>query len=115
MLGIYAPQDFQVSARPDDAIARRKRLREDLLRRLITEEDGTFIQTSKWDVHSLEVVLASEQILEILQKTTAEAALGTALGDDNENEDIAQLTEKRNEETQKQQQRKHYGASATKR
>ena len=50
VLGIYAPQDFQVSARPDDAIVRRKRLREDLLRRLVTEEDGTFIQTSKWDV-----------------------------------------------------------------
>ena len=49
-------------------------------------------QTSKWDVHALDVVLKSEQILEILQKTTAEAALRTtdtqypditADGDDN--------------------------------
>ena len=78
VLGLYAPQDFQASAGPDDAIARRKRLREDLLRRLLKEEDGTFLQTSKWDVHPLEVVLASEQILGILQKTTAEAALGTS-------------------------------------
>ena len=93
VLGIYAPQDFQASARPDDAIARRKRLREDLLCRLVTEEDGTFVQTSKWEVHPLEVVLKSKQILEILQKTTAEAALGTtnrqhpdltADGEDNE-------------------------------
>ena len=91
VLGIYAPH-FQVSARPDDAIARRKRLRADLLRRLVTEEDGTFVQTSKWEVHPLEVVLKSEHIFEILQKTTAEAVLGTtdiqrpnvtADGDDN--------------------------------
>ena len=47
VLGIYAPQDFLESARPDDAIARRKRLREDLLRRLVTEEDGTFVQATR--------------------------------------------------------------------
>ena len=97
VLGIYALHDFQVSARPDDVIARRMRLREDLLRRLVTEEDGTFVRTSKWDVHPLEVVLKSEQILEILHKTTAEIALSpattqhpetTAEGDDNEDEDI---------------------------
>ena len=78
MLGIYAPQDFQVSAGPDDAIARRKNLREDLLRRLVTEEEGTSVQTSMWDVHPLEVVLMSTQILKILRKMTAEAALGNS-------------------------------------
>ena len=90
------------------------RLREDLLRRLVKEEDGTFVQTSKWEVHPLEVVLKSEQILEILHKTTAETGLSpattqhpetTAEGDDNEDEDITKQTEKRNEEMQQQQQR----------
>ena len=114
MLGIYAPHDFQVSAKPGDVIARRMRLREDLLRRLVTEEDGTFVETSKWEVHPLEVVLKSEQILEILHKTTAETVLSPATTqhpetaaerDDNEDEDITQQTETRNEETQQQQQR----------
>ena len=75
VLGIYAPQDFQESVRPDDAIARRKRLREDLLSRLVTEEDGTFVQTSRWDVHPLEAVLGSDEIAQILLRTTSEAAL----------------------------------------
>ena len=77
VLGIYAPQDFQESADPGDAIAQRKKLREDLLRRLVTEEDGTLVQASKWDAHLLEVVFKSEEILEILRKTKAEAALDT--------------------------------------
>ena len=74
VLGIYAPQDFLESARPDDAIARRKRLREDLLRRLVTEEDGTFVQTTRWEVHPLEAVLGSDEIAQILLRTTVEAA-----------------------------------------
>ena len=74
VLGIYVPQNFQEPADRDEAIARRTALREDLLRRIVTEEDGTFVQTSVWDVHPLEVVVKSEEILEILRKTTAEAA-----------------------------------------
>ena len=73
VLGIYAPQDFHESARPDDAIARRKRLREDLLDRLVTEEDGTFVRTSRWDVHPLDAVLGSDEIAQILLRTTSEA------------------------------------------
>ena len=111
VLGIYALQYFLVSSGPDDAIARRKRLREDLLRRLVTEEDGTFVQTSMWEVHALEVVLKSEQILQILQKTTAEAALSTTntqhpevtADDDDTDDDITQHAENRNEETEQQQ------------
>ena len=74
VLGIYVPQNFQEPADRDEAIARRTALREELLRRIVTEEDGTFVQTSGWDVHPLEVVVKSEAILEILRKTTAEAA-----------------------------------------
>ena len=111
VLGIYAPQDFQPSARLDDAIARRKRLREDLLRRLVTEEDGNFVETSKWEIHPLEVVMKSEQILEILQKTTAEAALDTtqhpdATADGEDNNEPQQL-ELRLEETRKEDTAQH--------
>ena len=67
------PEEFQNPASPDEVIAWRKTLREELLRR-IKEEDGTFLNTTSWDVHPLEVVLKSETILEILTKTTAEAA-----------------------------------------
>ena len=49
-------------------------LREELLQRIVTEDDGTFIQTTNWEVHPLAVALKSDAILEILRKTTAEAA-----------------------------------------
>ena len=75
VLGIYVPQDFQDPTSQDEAIARRKTSREELLRRIVTEEDGTFVRTTNWEIHPLEVVLTSEAILEILRKTTAEAAL----------------------------------------
>ena len=68
------PEEFQNPASPDEVITRRKTLREELLRRIVKEEDGTFLNTTSWDVHPLEVVLKSEAILEILTKTTAEAA-----------------------------------------
>ena len=74
VLGIYVPEEFQNPASPDEVIARRKTFREELLRRIVKEEDGTFLNTTSWDVHPLEVVLKSEAILEILTKTTAEAA-----------------------------------------
>ena len=124
VLGIYAPHDFQVSAKPGDVIARRMRLREDLLRRLVTEEDGTFVETSKWEVHPLEVVLKSEQILEILHKATAETALSPATTqhpetaaerDDNEDHATNEDRQQRDAAAATTRQRKHYGASATKR
>ena len=61
-------------ASPDEVIARRKTLRQELLRRIVMEEDGTFLNTTSWDVHPLEVVLKSEVMLEIITKTTAQAA-----------------------------------------
>ena len=74
MLSIYVPQDFQDPTSQDEAIARRKTSREELLQRIVTEEDGTFVRTTNWEIHPLEVVLTSEAILEILRKMTAEAA-----------------------------------------
>ena len=74
VLGIYVPQDFQNPTSLDEAITRRKTSREELLRRIVTEEDETFVRTTNWEIHPLEVVLTSEAILEILRKTTAEAA-----------------------------------------
>ena len=74
VLGIYVPQDFQDPTSPDEAIVRQKTLREELLRRIVTEQDGTFVKTTNWEIHPLKVVLKSEAILEILRKTTAEAA-----------------------------------------
>ena len=68
------PQDFQDPTSQDEAIARRKTSREELLQRIVTEEDGTFVRTTNWEIHPLEVVLTSEAILEILRKMTAEAA-----------------------------------------
>ena len=73
VLGIYVPQDFQDPTSQDEAITRRKTRREELLRRIITEEDGTFVKTTNWEIHPLEVVLKSEAILEILKKMTPEA------------------------------------------
>ena len=73
MLGIYVPQDFQDPTSLDETIVWRKTLKEELLRRIITEEDGTFVRTTNWNIHPLEVVLKSEAILKILRKTTAEA------------------------------------------
>ena len=68
---------------------------------MVTEEDGTFVKTSKWEVHLLEVILKSEQILEILQKTTAEAALGTT---DRQHPDLT-ADGKANNEPQQQENR----------
>ena len=73
VLGIYVLQDFQDPTSSDEAIVRRKTLREELIRRILTEEDGTFVKTTNWEIHPLEVVLKSEAILEILRKMTAEA------------------------------------------
>ena len=73
MLGIYVPQDFQDPTSQDEAIARRKTRREELLRKIVMEEDGTFVKTTNWEIHPLDVVLTSEAILEILRKTTSEA------------------------------------------
>ena len=66
--------DFQDPTSQDDVIVRRKTRREELLPRIVTEEDGIFIQTTNWDIHPLEVVLKSEAIRELLRKTTAVAA-----------------------------------------
>ena len=73
VLGIYVPEEFQNPGSSDEVIARRKTLWEEL-RRIVKEEDATFLNTTSWDVHPLEVVLKSEAILEILTKTAAEAA-----------------------------------------
>ena len=75
VLGIYVPEDFQDPTSPDEAVVRRKTLRDELLRRIVTEEDGTFVKTTNWEIHPLEVVLKSEASLEILRKTTAEDAM----------------------------------------
>ena len=61
VLGIYVPEEFQNPASPDEVIVRRKMLREELLRRIVKEEDGTFLNTTSWDVHRLEVVLEARQ------------------------------------------------------
>ena len=74
VLGIYVPEEFQNPTSPDEVIARRKTIREELLRRIVKEEDGIFLNITSWDIHPLEVVLRSGVILEILTKTTAEAA-----------------------------------------
>ena len=50
VLGIYVPQDFQGPTSSDEAIVRRKTLREELLRRIVTEEDGTFVKTTNWEI-----------------------------------------------------------------
>ena len=73
VLGIYVPEEFQNPASPNEVIAQRKTLKEELLRRIVKEEDGTFLNTTSWDVHLLGAVLKSEEILEILTKMTAEA------------------------------------------
>ena len=73
-MGIYLKQDFQDPTSPNETIVRRKTLREELLRRIVTEEDVTFVKTTNWDIHPLEIVLKIQVILEILRKTTAEAA-----------------------------------------
>ena len=49
VLGIYGPQDFQDPTSPDEAIVRRKTLREELLRRIVTEQDETFVKTTNWE------------------------------------------------------------------
>ena len=77
MLGIYVPEDFAESASTDDAIARRTNRREELIRRIVTEQDCTFVETFSWDVHPLEVILKSEAILQTVLKTTREAAIDT--------------------------------------
>ena len=41
VLDIYVPEEIQNPASPDEVIARRKTLREVLLRRIVKEEDGT--------------------------------------------------------------------------
>ena len=46
VLGIYVPMDFQDPSSQDDVIVRRKTRREELLRRIVTEEDGIFVQTT---------------------------------------------------------------------
>ena len=66
VLGIYVPQDFQYPTSQDEAIARRKTCREELLHRIVKEEDGTFVRTTNW-INPLEVILTSEAILEILR------------------------------------------------
>ena len=64
------PEDFAESASTDDAIARRTKLREELIRRIVTEQDGTFVETFSWDIHPMEVILKSESILQTVLKTT---------------------------------------------
>ena len=44
------------------------------MRKTLSEDDGTFLETSSWSIHPLDVVLKSEQILEIIQRTTTVAA-----------------------------------------
>ena len=53
VLGTYAPQDYGT---------------------IVSEDDGTFVETSNWDIHPLDVVFRSEQILKILTRTTTYAA-----------------------------------------
>ena len=42
-----------------DRGAGRKSLRKNLLQKILSEDDGTFVQTSNWNVHPLDVVLKS--------------------------------------------------------
>ena len=74
LLGTYAPQDFVEPEGPGDVIARRKTLRDEFLRQTLSEDDGSFVKATNWSVHPLDVILRSEQILHILQRTTASAA-----------------------------------------
>ena len=60
VLGIYVSQDFQDPTSQDEAIAQRKTRREELLRKIVKEEDGTFVKTTNWEIHPLEVVLKRE-------------------------------------------------------
>ena len=77
VLGIYVPEDFAESASMDDIIARRTKLREELIRRIVTEQDGTFVETFSWDIHPLEVILKSEAILQTVLNTMREVASNT--------------------------------------
>ena len=77
VLGIYVPKDFAELASTDDAIARRTKLRDELIRMIVTEQDGTFLETFRWDVHPSEVILKCEAILQDVLKTTREAAIDT--------------------------------------
>ena len=51
VLGIYVPEDFAESESTDDAIAGRRQLREELIRRIVTEQDDTFVEPFSWDTH----------------------------------------------------------------
>ena len=108
-------------------IARRKRLREDLLHRLVTEEDGTFVQTTRWDIHPLEAVLGSDEIAQILLQTTVEAAreasetllqstsqaqipnaTGTGQGTGDDNHEEQQQQQRQQEQRQQQHQQSNH-------
>ena len=77
VLGEYTPRDFEESEGSGDVITRRKTLRDELLRRVISEDDGTFVQTSNWRVHPLDVVLRSEVVMNVIGRTTASASPDT--------------------------------------
>ena len=123
MLGIYVPEEFQNPASPGEVIARRKTLREELLSRIVKEEDGTILNTTSRVVHPLKVVLKSEAILEILTKTTGEAASSPQhpqhsessehelIGDD---DDIEQLQETHQLDEQSEVQETRHTGDSTK-
>ena len=51
VLDTYDPREYVESEEPGDEIARRKSLRDGLLRKTLSEDDGTFVQMSNWDIH----------------------------------------------------------------
>ena len=77
VLGTYVPQEFVEPKGPGDAIARRKSLRDSLLRKTLSEDIDTFVQMANRDIHPLDVVLKSEQILNIITRMRTDAALLT--------------------------------------
>ena len=74
VLGMYVPEDFEEAVDTDDVTSRRTQLREQLIRKIVAEDQGIFVETSGLDAHPLEVILKSDEVLQIVLKTTGEAA-----------------------------------------